>query len=115
MQTYINFGLIDVVGKRYVENSYMTVENGVIRSVGSMASLTQEQKQGAVDLSGKTVMPGHVQLPHSCAFITDRRSRVLELGNVRHVCAARSRHLQQQLQSGVTFVRDMNGRQARGS
>ena len=58
MQTYINFGLIDVVGKRYVENSYMTVENGVIRSVGSMASLTQEQKQGAVDLSGKTVMPG---------------------------------------------------------
>ncbi len=85
MQTYINFSLIDVVGKKCVENSFMTVDNGLIKDVGLAAALTPKQKLGAVDLSGKTVMPGMFAL------------RGL-------------RHLQQHLASGVTFVRDMNGR-----
>lgn len=58
MQTFINFGLVDVVGRRYVENCYMTVDGGLIRQVGDMAELGGEQRQGAVDLRGKTVMPG---------------------------------------------------------
>ena len=58
METYIRFGLVDVIGKRYVDDCFMTVENGIIQAVGPMASLPREAAEGAVDLAGKTVMPG---------------------------------------------------------
>ena len=41
MRTFINFGLVDVIGKRYIENCYMTVEDGLIQQVGTMAGLDE--------------------------------------------------------------------------
>lgn len=75
-----------------------------------MAELNAAQRQGAVDLSGKTVMPGmfncHIHAlstpiaaPESINYET---SGMFALRGLRHV--------QQHLRSGVTFVRDMNGR-----
>lgn len=110
METYINFGLVDVINKQYVENCYLTVENGLIKNVGPMTDLAPEMQCGAVDLSHKTIMPGmfncHIHAlsspiasPESLNFET---SGMFALRGLRH--------LQQQLGSGVTFVRDMNGR-----
>ena len=110
MQTFFNFGLVDVVAKQYLENCYMQVDNGLILKVGPMAELNAAQRQGAVDLSGKTVMPGmfncHIHAlstpiaaPESINYET---SGMFALRGLRHV--------QQHLRSGVTFVRDMNGR-----
>lgn len=110
MQTFLNFDLVDVVAKQYLENCYMQVDNGLILKVGPMAELNAAQRQGAVDLSGKTVMPGmfncHIHAlstpiaaPESINYET---SGMFALRGLRHV--------QQHLRSGVTFVRDMNGR-----
>lgn len=110
MQTFFNFGLVDVVAKQYLENCYMQVDNGLILKVGPMAELNAAQRQGAVDLSGKTVMPGMFNC-HIHALSTP----IAALESINYetsgMFALRGlRHVQQHLRSGVTFVRDMNGR-----
>ena len=110
MQTFIHFGLVDVIGKRYVEDCYMTVDNGLIQQVGPVAELREEQKRGAVDLTGKAVMPGMFNC-HIHAMSTPIAAPESLNGETSGMFALRGlRHLQQHLQSGVTFVRDMNGR-----
>lgn len=110
MQTFINFGLVDVIDKRYVENCYMTVDGGLIQKVGAMAELGEEQKRRAVDLTGKTVMPGMFNC-HIHALSTPIAAPESLNWETSGMFALRGlRHLQQQLRSGVTFVRDMNGR-----
>ena len=110
MQTFLNFGLVDVVAKQYLENCYMQVDNGLILKIGPMAELNAAQRQGAVDLSGKTVMPGMFNC-HIHALSTP----IAALESINYetsgMFALRGlRHVQQHLRSGVTFVRDMNGR-----
>ena len=110
METYIRFGLVDVIGKRYVDDCFMTVENGIIQAVGPMASLPREAAEGAVDLAGKTVMPGMFNC-HIHALSTPVAAPESLNWETSGMFALRGlRHLQQHLQSGVTFVRDMNGR-----
>lgn len=110
MQTFIHFGLVDVIGKRYVENCYMTVDGGLIQAVGPAAQLSAEQKRDAVDLTGKTIMPGMFNC-HIHALSTPIAAPESLNWETSGMFALRGlRHLQQHLQSGVTFVRDMNGR-----
>ena len=110
MQTFIHFGLVDVVGKRYVEDCYMTVDGGLIQAVGPAAQLSAEQKRDAVDLTGKTIMPGMFNC-HIHALSTPIAAPESLNWETSGMFALRGlRHLQQHLQSGVTFVRDMNGR-----
>ena len=110
MQTFIHFGLVDVVGKRYVEDCYMTVDGGLIQKVGPAAELSEEQRRDAVNLTGKTVMPGMFNC-HIHALSTPIAAPESLNWETSGMFALRGlRHLQQHLQSGVTFVRDMNGR-----
>ena len=110
MQTFIHFGLVDVIGKRYVEDCYMTVDGGLIQAVGPAAQLSAEQKRDAVDLTGKTIMPGMFNC-HIHALSTPIAAPESLNWETSGMFALRGlRHLQQHLQSGVTFVRDMNGR-----
>ena len=110
METYVNFGLVDVIRKEYVENCFMAVEAGVIREVGPMAALSPERRCSAVDLAGKTVMPGMFNC-HIHALSTPIAAPESLNWETSGMFALRGlRHLQQHLQSGVTFVRDMNGR-----
>ena len=110
MQTFIHFGLVDVVGKRYVEDCYMTVDGGLIQAVGPAAQLSAEQKRDAVYLTGKTIMPGMFNC-HIHALSTPIAAPESLNWETSGMFALRGlRHLQQHLQSGVTFVRDMNGR-----
>lgn len=110
MQTFIHFSLVDVIGKRYVEDCYMTVDGGLIQAVGPAAQLSAEQKRDAVDLTGKTIMPGMFNC-HIHALSTPIAAPESLNWETSGMFALRGlRHLQQQLRSGVTFVRDMNGR-----
>ena len=110
MQTFIHFGLVDVIGKRYVEDCYMTVDGGLIQKVGPAAELSEEQRRDAVNLTGKTVMPGMFNC-HIHALSTPIAAPESLNWETSGMFALRGlRHLQQHLQSGVTFVRDMNGR-----
>ncbi len=110
MTTYTNFGLIDVIGKKYIKDSYMSVEDGLIREVGLMAQLEPGRLAGAVDLKGKTVMPGMFNT-HIHALSSPIAAPESLNGETSGMFALRGlRHLQQHLASGVTFVRDMNGR-----
>lgn len=110
MQTFINFNLVDVVNKRYVERCCMTVADGIIQKVGPVSELTAEEKAGAVDLTGKTVMPGMFNC-HIHALSTPIAAPESLNYETQGMFALRGmRHLQQHLRSGVTFVRDMNGR-----
>ena len=110
MQTFIHFGLVDVIGKRYVEDCYMTVDGGLIQKVGPAAELSEEQRRDAVNLTGKTVMPGMFNC-HIHALSTPIAAPESLNWETSGMFALRGlRHLQQHLQSGVTFVWDMNGR-----
>ncbi len=110
MQTYFNFDLIDVIGKRSVPGSFMTVEDGIIKELGKASDLTLEQKNAAVDLKGMTVMPGMFNT-HIHALSSPIAAPESLNWETPGMFALRGlRHLQQHLASGVTFVRDMNGR-----
>lgn len=107
---YYNFGLVDVIGRQYIPNSYLETENGKFSRVGLMSELTEAEKFGAVDLGGKTVMPGMFNV-HVHALSTPIHAPA----SLNHEDPAKFAlrglsHLQQHLKSGVTFVRDMNGR-----
>jgi imidazolonepropionase-like amidohydrolase len=56
------FTLIDGTGRQPVPNSAMTVENGRISWVGSVADLKVPAGATTVDLAGKYVMPGIINL-----------------------------------------------------
>lgn len=108
--TYFGFDLIDVLTARLVPDSAMTVENGTITWVGASAALSREQRLAGVDLTGKTVMPGMFNC-HVHALATPIGNPVsLNWEEPAKFALRGLNHLQQHLRSGVTFVRDMNGR-----
>src|SRR5699024_7612487 len=110
MNLFYNFGLVDVVNKKYVEGSYMVIENEKIKEIGNMNSLSEEYLKQGVDLKEKTVMPGLFNL-HIHALATPiARPPTLNVEDQSKFGIRGSVHLQQYLKSGVTFVRDMNGR-----
>lgn len=105
-----NFGLIDVIERQYVINSYMIIEDEKIIEIGNQDSLSEEQKNSGINLNGKTVMPGMFNL-HIHALATPIANPPSLNWEDQSKFAIRGlNHLQQHLKSGVTFVRDMNGR-----
>ena len=108
--TYYGFTLIDVDAKKQVPDSAMTVDGGVITWVGPAAQLSEAQRRTGADLAGKTVMPGMFNC-HVHALATPIADPVSLNWEPQSKFALRGlAHLQQHLMSGVTFVRDMNGR-----
>ncbi|CCQ96957.1 Amidohydrolase [[Clostridium] ultunense Esp] len=110
MKLFYNLGLIDVIKKEYIDNSYMIVEGENIVEIGSGDKLTEEQKHKGINLQGKTVMPGMFNI-HAHALSTPIANPASLNWEEPAKFAIRGLiHLQQHLKSGVTFVRDMNGR-----
>lgn len=108
--TYINFDLIDVNLKKLINNCYMIITDEKVEKVGRMEELSEYERENAVDMTGKTVMPGmfncHIHMLSTPigypARLNDENSGKFAIRGMIH--------LQQHLKSGVTFVRDMNGR-----
>lgn len=110
MRLYYNFGLIDVIKKEYVPNSYMLINGEEIIEVGDAKVLTVEQKQEGIDLQGKTVMPGMFNLHIHALSTPIANPASINWEDPAKFAIRGLVHLQQHLKSGVTFVRDMNGR-----
>ena len=110
MRTYTNFTLIDVIGKQCVKDSFLRVEDGLIKEVGLSEALTPEQKADAVDLGGRFVMPGMFNTHIHCLSSPIAAPESLNWETSGMFALRGLRHLRQHLASGVTFVRDMNGR-----
>lgn len=88
----------------------MIVEGENIVEIGSGDKLTEEQKHKGINLQGKTVMPGMFNI-HAHALSTPIANPASLNWEEPAKFAIRGLiHLQQHLKSGVTFVRDMNGR-----
>lgn len=110
MDYFVNFTLIDVEQKEVRENQYLAVEGGKFAKIGPEAELSPAEKAGATDLGGKYVMPGMFNI-HAHALSTPIANPAsLNYENQGKFALRGLAHLQQHLKSGVTFVRDMNGR-----
>jgi imidazolonepropionase-like amidohydrolase len=57
-----NFTLIDGSGKAPVANAAMVIDNGRITAVGASASVKAPAGAQTIDLAGKYVMPGIINL-----------------------------------------------------
>ncbi len=108
MLRFYNFNLIDVIKKQFVPSCYMTVENGLIKEIGSMTA--ESVMQSGIDLKGSVVMPGMFNLHIHALSTPIANPASLNSEDPSKIAMRGFRHLQQHLKSGVTFVRDMNGR-----
>jgi len=86
----------------------MTVENGLIKEIGSMTA--ESVMQSGIDLKGSVVMPGMFNLHIHALSTPIANPASLNSEDPSKIAMRGFRHLQQHLKSGVTFVRDMNGR-----
>lgn len=109
MTIFHNFTMIDVIKKQIVSDCYMEVKYGLIKEIGEMSSLT-EKDESMVDLNGSVVMPGMFNLHIHALSTPIANPASLNSEDPSKIGLRGLRHLQQHLKSGVTFVRDMNGR-----
>lgn len=110
MNLFYNFGLVDVINKQYINDCYMIVEDGYIKEIGNKNDLLKDDLKNGIDLEGKTVMPGLFNLHIHALSTPIARPPTLNIEDQSKFAIRGSVHLQQYLKSGVTFVRDMNGR-----
>lgn len=110
MEYYAHFTLLDVDGGQVLPDQAMSVDQGRFQWVGPAAQLSPDVLSKSIDLTGKTVMPGMFNC-HVHALATPIANPVSLNWEPQSKFALRGlNHLQQHLKSGVTFVRDMNGR-----
>lgn len=105
-----NFKMIDVIDRELRDNLYLEVTDGRISKIDSIQNLKEDDREEAFDFEGKYLMPGLFNL-HIHALATPvARPVELNVEDQSKFGIRGSLHLQQYLKSGVTFVRDMNGR-----
>lgn len=110
MDLLFNFNYIDVVNRKYKTNAYLTLKESKFEKIGDMGDLSEVEKLKGVDLEGKTIMPGMFNC-HIHALATPIANPAsLNYENPAKFSLRGLKHLQEHLKSGVTFVRDMNGR-----
>jgi imidazolonepropionase-like amidohydrolase len=71
VNVYKNFTLIDGNGKAPVANAAMIVDNGRIKWVGTSANLKAPAGSNTIDLTGKFVMPGIINLHGHLGNVVD--------------------------------------------
>ena len=110
MIIYKNFKLIDVIDKDIKENLSLSVENGYIQKIAKASEIPVEIGDILVDLEGNFIMPGLFNVHIHALSTPIANPASLNNEEPSKIAMRGLRHLQQHLKSGVTFVRDMNGR-----
>ena len=105
---FINLNLIDGTGKDVQKNAYITVEDGVIKEIGIGSIEKSKEENNIIDLQGKYIMPGMIDC-HVHTFLNsdpDTLSVILNSTPTDFIITA-IKNLENQLKSGVTFIRDV--------
>ena len=110
MVVYKNFKLIDVIEKDIKNDLYLVVENGYITKMGDVKELSINGNEDHIDLNGNYIMPGMFNLHIHALSTPIANPASLNNEEPSKIAMRGLNHLQQHLKSGVTFVRDMNGR-----
>lgn len=110
MIIYKNFKLIDVIDKDIKENLSLSVENGYIQKIAKASEIPVGTGDVLVDLEGNFIMPGMFNVHIHALSTPIANPASLNYEDPSKIALRGLNHLQQHLKSGVTFVRDMNGR-----
>lgn len=107
---YYNFSYLDVINKKIISNCYFKIQDGIFTEIGDLRALSVEEKQRGVDLDNSYVTPGLFNI-HTHALSTPIANPAsLNYENQGKFALRGYRHLLQYLETGVVFVRDLNGR-----
>lgn len=100
--------IIDGTGRRPMENGAMLVEENKIKKIGSREEVLGDPSTHVVDLGGKVMMPGLINAHVHIAMepVGDPFSLMLKESQTKTAIRG-IRNLQKQLQSGVTYFRDL--------
>jgi len=110
VKALVNVRIIDAVNETSVENGVVLIRDNLISAVGEAGQLNIPKGAEIIDLSGKTVMPGlidlhyHSMLYHEFAYSSKTWDEPDALTALRA-----ANNLKTSLEAGVTTVRDIGG------
>ena len=110
VKALVNVRIIDAVNENPIENGVILIRGNIISAVGEGRELNIPDGAEVFDLSGKTVMPGlidlhyHSMLDHESAY----SSKTWEEPDAM-VALRAANNLKTSLEAGVTTVRDIGG------
>lgn len=109
-QIFYNVTYLDVIKEQIVPDACFFISDGKFRKIGKNDELSREQKEKAINLEGFFVSPGlfNIHVHALSTPIADPAS--LNFEAPAKIGLRGYAHLLELLGSGVTFVRDMNGR-----
>lgn len=102
---FYNFNMFNGIENKIYENTYMIVENGIIKEIGS-----DKFFYDGYDLEGKYVMPGLIDV-HVHILLDGSKDpfTAVSLSNRTDKVVSAILHLERTLKGGVTFIRDVGG------
>ncbi|MDD7401698.1 MAG: amidohydrolase family protein [Eubacteriales bacterium] len=107
---YYNFSYLDVINKKIVKNCYFRITDGVFSEIDDLTNLSEEEKKLGINLNNAYVTPGLFNI-HTHVLSTPLANPAsLNYENQGKFALRGYRHLMQYLETGVVFVRDLNGR-----
>lgn len=104
------FNLIDVINKKYLKDIFFFIDGNKFGKIGESSYLSSIEKESGINLQGKTIIPGMFNCHVHALSTPIANPASLNCENAAKFALRGLAHLQQHLRSGVTFVRDMNGR-----
>lgn len=107
---YKNLSLIDGTGKQVLQNAYITVEEGIIKEVGTGCSGKCKEEYEVVDLDGKYVIPGLIDCHVHIAFLPEADTvNTISKANPTDFVVWSIKNLEALLKGGVTYIREVGG------
>lgn len=107
---FYGFSYIDVINKKVIENYYIKVCNGIIVEMDSAQQLSEAEKNTGVNMGSQLLCPGLFNIHTHVLSTPIAAPASLNTEEPAKFALRGYKHLLQYLESGVTFVRDLNGR-----
>ena len=105
-----NASIIDCTGRDPITKGIVVIEDGVIRSTGSMREISAPRDATVIDLGGQTVLPGLIDAHAHVAMVEDTPMQNTENNHPGAVYAySVAQAMETTLDHGFTTVRDAGG------
>ncbi len=110
VKALVNVRIIDAVNEAPVENGVILIRGNIISAVGEGGRLNIPKGAEIFDLSGKTVMPGLIDLHYHSMLYHESNDTFKTTNEPDALIALRAaKNLKTSLEAGVTTVRDTGG------